>query len=141
MSRSKRPRKQHRPRLARIPVMPELIGQFELALYTQLARIKLERTVADRAPLDACAQAYNTLITAYPAEMETPAITGFGRLLRSLIERQASAGRVTVNEHDMATLENGVNEIIGFLPRADVSRLYVASQALMARARLERRAA
>ena len=130
MSRSKRPRRPYRPRLAAIPVMPELLREFELALRPQLGWMITSRQVTSSAPLDALARAFNILNTAHPTLMDGPVLAGFARALQSLIDRQVAAGRVTLNSSDAATLAAGVNRMLEVLPRADVSRMYVAMQAL-----------
>lgn len=130
MTRNKRPRKPYRPRLAAIPVMPELIREFEIALRTQLGWMTLTGQVTHRAPLDQLAQAFNTINTAHPELMTSPVLPGFARALQTLIDRQAQAGAVTVNEYDAKTLAAGVNALLEVLPRCDVSRMYQAMQQL-----------
>lgn len=135
MSRSKKPRKAYRPRLAAIPVMPELLQQFELALRPQLAWMVSSKQVTSSDPLDALARVFNVLNTAHPQLVEGPVLDGFRRTLQSLIDRQIAAGVVTLNQFDAATLAAGVNRMVEILPRADVSRMYVAMQALRAHPR------
>jgi len=110
--------------------MPQLIREFELALRTQLGWMTASRQVTSSAPLDALARAFNVLNTAHPELTSAPVLGGFARTLQRLIDRQVAAGRVTLNEFDAATLAAGINHLLELLPRADVSRLYAALQAL-----------
>lgn len=132
MSRSQRPRKAYRPRLAAIPVMPELIREFEISLRSHLGWMTLTGQVKSRDPLDALAQAFNVLNTAHPELMSSPVMPGFRRALQAQIERQNKAGAVTLNHYDAKTLAAGVNALLDALPRADVSRMYQAMQRLRA---------
>ncbi|HRO60250.1 MAG TPA: hypothetical protein PK177_13965 [Burkholderiaceae bacterium] len=131
MSRSKRPRKAYRPRLPAIPVMPELLREFE-HLRIKLAWMIDSGRVTDSNALDDFARVFNVLNTAHPELLEGPVMAGFQRTLQSLIDRFMAAGAVTLNRFDAATLIAGFNRMIEVLPHADVSRMYVAMQKIRA---------
>lgn len=142
MPRSKAPRKKRPGRKhVAIPIMPELIRQFEETLRINLAWMQMSGYAKTHEPLDALARVHNVLLFAYPDKIVGPVFDGFARVMRKLVEKQMATRTnwdepaapvvdpVRVNEYDLATLIAGVNALMEVVQRADVAKLHKGMQA------------
>lgn len=124
-----RPRKAYRPRLARIPMMPELRDQFGMQMHVAIACLA---TKPDADLFDGLARIFNVVQMAIRNDVRRSndaRIINGGALAMQQVMPKVDAG-IPLAQHEIAQIKLGVVTIDNIMGKIDVTALYQAMRKL-----------
>jgi len=131
MPRAAKPRKAYRRRLVNIPVMPELLLQFEQQLRISLACLQSSSGLES---FDAIAEILD-IVGLTLEEMKRPSLLSSFRIIQSgasaMLQIKGKFERTDVihmTDLEYLPIRNAVNEALEVLPKLSVTNLYMAMQ-------------
>lgn len=135
MGRTAKPRKPYRRRIERVPVMPELIKEFEEQLRISLACLRTSPSIES---FDAVAEILNVIALTLES-LKRPKlhasykiITSGSSAMMQIEGKRERTGKVHMSDIEYLPILNAVNEALTVLPRLDVMSIYCALQKLRA---------